>query len=273
MSSSDDGETDEAITPMTAGYLRPGEIHVRFMRYEAVLPADVMQERCASLSELELAQARRFHFEKDRTRYVLTRALVRSSLSRYAPVAPGGWQFAPNAFGRPEICNPVPEAQDVSFNVSHTDGAIVLAVSRARRIGIDIESDVDSRNRMDIAQRFFAPLEYQDLQRTPLPHQSRRFLEYWTLKEAYVKARGLGVSIPFNEFSFDLSSSSGIGFSRSAALSDATHWLFSQATVQGNFVVALCEDAVAQQPAPLWFAVESPQRESPLELPLTRHGR
>jgi 4'-phosphopantetheinyl transferase len=165
-------------------------------------PADsVGPERSAALlavlSDDERVRLRRFRFERDRRTYLVAHALVRNTLSRYADVPPEAWQFRAGSHGRPEISAP---ATQLRFSLSHTAGLAACAVILERDIGVDVEN----RSRpaaAEVAERFFSERERRDLRRASIDHRDGKFLEYWTLKEAYVKARGLGLSLPLEQFS------------------------------------------------------------------------
>lgn len=153
------------------------------------------------LSPDEHQRMARLVFERDRVRFLLTRALVRTTLSRYAPVAPADWHFIANAHGRPEILDRPAGVPDLRFNLSHTDGLIACAVTIGREVGIDVEH-VGRRLTQDVAARFFAPAEVAHLQSLPADQQERVFFDYWTMKEAYIKARGFGLALPLGDFAF-----------------------------------------------------------------------
>ena len=153
------------------------------------------------LSPEEHQRMARFVFERDRVRFLLTRALVRTTLSRYAAVAPADWHFVANAHGRPEILDRPAGVPDLRFNLSHTDGLIACAVTIGREVGIDIEH-VGRRLTQDVAARFFEPAEVAHLQSLPADQQERVFFDFWTMKEAYIKARGFGLALPLGEFAF-----------------------------------------------------------------------
>lgn len=168
--------------------------------------AEALARRAAYLPLLsaeEHERMARLVFERDRQRFLLTRALVRKMLSRYAPVKPADWQFIANAHGRPEILNRPAGVPDLRFNISHTDGLIACAVTIGREVGVDVEH-VNRRLTQDVATRFFAPAEVAHLQSLTEDEQERVFFDYWTLKEAYIKARGFGLSLPLADFAFHL---------------------------------------------------------------------
>lgn len=157
----------------------------------------------AFLSEDEHARMARFVFDRDRRAFLLTRALVRTMLSRYASIAPTGWRFIANAHGRPEILDRPAGVPDLRFNLSHTEGLIACAVTIGREVGVDVEH-INRHLTHDVAGRHFAPREVSDLKRLPEDEQRRVFFDYWTLKEAYIKARGFGLALPLGDFAFTL---------------------------------------------------------------------
>jgi 4'-phosphopantetheinyl transferase len=182
----------------------------------------------ALLSKDEEARMARLVFERDRRRFLLTRALVRTTLSRYADVAPAQWTFVANVHGRPEILNRPPGVPDLRFNLSHTDGLIACAVTIGREVGVDVEH-IGRRLIHDIAGRFFAPREVNDLHTLPADQQRRIFFDYWTLKEAYIKARGFGLALPLGDFAFILSPPSPPVITFEPALEDdPSTWQFFQ---------------------------------------------
>lgn len=180
------------------------------------------------LSQDENDRMARLIFERDRRAFLVTRALVRTTLSRYASVAPAEWRFIANVHGRPEILERPPGAPDLRFNISHTDGLIACAVTIGREVGVDVEH-IHRRLSHDVAGRFFAPAEVTDLRRLPAEDQERVFFDYWTLKEAYIKARGFGLALPLGDFAFKLQppATPTIAFEPSLD-DDASTWQFMQ---------------------------------------------
>jgi 4'-phosphopantetheinyl transferase len=193
------------------------------------------------LSHDERGRASRFVLPADRHRFVVAHAALRLILSRYTCSAPTLLGFATNAYGRPELTT-TSAGRPLRFNLSHTHGLVAVAVCRAYDIGIDVEcmSGRAIANLLDLAARFFSPLETAALRGLPNDQRDRRFLQVWTLKEAYIKARGLGLSIPLHAFSFDLADDSIPAIRIDPSLGDDAHaWRF-----------------VAMQPTPRhWLAV------------------
>ena len=188
-----------------------------------------LQERyLALMSADEHARMARLVFERDRRRFLLTRALVRTMLSRYAPVAPQEWAFVANVYGRPELLDRPTGVPDLRFNISHTDGLIACAVTIGREVGVDVEH-VGRRLSHDVPARFFAPSEVADLNTVPEPERHKVFFDYWTLKEAYIKARGLGLALPLADFAFRLSPPAPPEISFEPTLGDDPDtWQFAQ---------------------------------------------
>jgi len=182
----------------------------------------------AFLSEDEHARMARFVFDRDRRAFLLTRALVRTSLSRYAPVPPAGWAFIANVHGRPEILDRPSGVPDLRFNISHTDGLIACAVTIGREVGVDVEH-INRHLSHDVAGRHFAPREVSDLKRLPEGEQRRVFFDYWTLKEAYIKARGFGLALPLGDFAFTLNPPNAPAITFEPSLDDdPASWQFLQ---------------------------------------------
>lgn len=195
------------------------------------------------LSDDERQQETRFRFQRDRRRYLVTRALLRTVLSRYAPVAPEDWDFRANAYGRPHAVNQEAQNSQLTFNLSHTNHLIALGVAHDRMIGVDTENCRLERVSLDMANRFFAAEEVANLRALPEECQRERFYEFWTLKESYIKARGLGLSIPLDSFCFDLSRQHRISLStRSDQRDSPVNWQFWQYRLAPDYLVAVCAE-------------------------------
>ena len=189
-----------ALTEMELLEVGDAEAHLWWARWDA--DASIAHLN-GLLTEEEHVRCQRFVFERSRREFVLTRALVRTRLSQYAAVDPRDWRFRTNEWGRPEIETPALELP-LRFNLSHSGGVIVCLVARGRDVGVDVEAIHRVSDRADVAARFFAPSEVAALCALPEHEQELRFFDYWTHKEAYIKARGMGLAIPLDAFSFSL---------------------------------------------------------------------
>lgn len=170
------------------------EIHVWLAATDAPDAAARLDDYAAMLDTDELARCHRFRFERDRRLYLVAHALVRRALSHYAHADPSDWRFARGAHGRPEIAAPVLPVC-LRFNLSHTRGLAACVVTLDQDCGIDVESVGARRNMPAIAARMFAAPEQRDLQSLQgRAGYAERFFTYWTLREAWCKARGTGLA-------------------------------------------------------------------------------
>ena len=183
--------------------LEPGEVHVWYATVEEAYESHVLEAYKGLLTPDERARHDRFYFEHSKLEFLVTRALVRTALSRYRAVDPRDWRFEANAHGRPSIAHPRSDEPHL-FNLSNTHGFVACLISGAREGGIDVEDAMRNTETVEIAHRFFAPSEVAALKALPPSEHRERFFTYWTLKEAYIKARGMGLAIPLDKFAFEL---------------------------------------------------------------------
>ncbi|MCK5871584.1 MAG: 4'-phosphopantetheinyl transferase superfamily protein [Methylococcales bacterium] len=179
--------------------LPDNEIHLWCVDCQTI-PLNLSQDYQLLLNSEERVRWQRFKFEKHQRQYLITRVLVRTTLSKYAQMNPKDWQFSKNDYGKPAVF----PSQNLFFNLSHTENLIVCAVSRQKNIGVDVETITHKSSTVEIAQRFFSPNETKALLRELGSVQKQHFFQYWTLKEAYIKAKGVGLSLPLEQFSFDI---------------------------------------------------------------------
>ena len=145
----------------------------------------------------------RLHFPEGRHLFGVSHTLVRTTLSRYSEIPPGEWRFVKNAHGKPSI-DPDLDSSPLRFSLAHTRGLAVVAVTEMADVGADVERADRIVDAAKLSSRFFSPEEAAALQEMPPDRLPGRFFLYWTLKESYIKARGLGLSLPLASFSFRL---------------------------------------------------------------------
>ncbi|GCE16429.1 4'-phosphopantetheinyl transferase family protein [Dictyobacter kobayashii] len=180
--------------PPAALALGSHEVHVWRVQVEEWIPAvDHLQ---TFLNREEQARAQRFYFENDRQRSIIARGLLRVLLGRYCAIEPGQILFAYNEFGKPELATPGPVTA-LYFNLAHSNTQIVYAFTAINRIGVDIEYMRANIEYEQVAERFFSAHEKAQLQTVPSEQKMLAFFAGWTRKEAYIKARGKGLSIPW----------------------------------------------------------------------------
>lgn len=183
-------------------------VHVFWTRPEEVGP-ERMARLLAILDESEKARVARINRDEQRRADVVARALVRTVLSRYAPIVPSAWTFAFADRGKPYV-HPS-HAVPLRFNLTHTTGLVACIVSEDREVGIDAEWLGRRCRHLELARRFFSAPEVALVLSVPPDQQLATMLRIWTLKEAYLKARGLGLSLRLSDFFFSLEPL-GIGF-------------------------------------------------------------
>jgi 4'-phosphopantetheinyl transferase len=167
----------------------PGEVHV----YIADLDGDPAD--ASVLSEDECARAARFHFDRDRRRFVAGRSALRSLIASYLDVPAADIAFSYGPQGKPFV-----SGSTLSFNVSHSGPAAVFAFGPCDELGVDVEILDHARYDDGVAERFFSPREVATLQALAKAERADAFLRCWTRKEAFIKARGEGLSLPLHEF-------------------------------------------------------------------------
>jgi 4'-phosphopantetheinyl transferase len=176
--------------------LAPGEVHVWLATPEDIADEALLTAYAGWMNQEEAARQGRFLFMRHRHQFLVARALVRTTLSRYADVGPRDWRFVVNGYGRPDI-DPEHGLGDFRFNLSHTDGLVAVAVARGE-LGVDVEDT-----------------------------WRRSFFDLWTLKEAYIKARGMGLAISLHRFAYDLDTGPAIALAIDPELGDSPQgWQF-----------------------------------------------
>ena len=155
------------------------------------------------ISEDERSKARRYKFENNRNDYIMARGLLRRLLGAYMDTDPSTIRFMYNPYGKPALMNQAGRHR-VTFNVSHSHGIVLYAFSRGRELGIDLERIRPEAAHDGVAERFFSNKEVSTLRSLPEYAQPIGFFNCWTRKEAYIKARGEGLTIPLNQFDVSL---------------------------------------------------------------------
>jgi len=153
------------------------------------------EEFRAVLSTDERERASRFRVERGADRYTVARGALRIIVGRYTGTPPEALVFQYNGFGKPELAD-----SNVCFNLSHSHDIALVAVARGRAVGVDVERIREQVMSERIAERFFAPAEARAIAALSHHQQARAFFICWTRKEAWIKARGEGLSIPLNSF-------------------------------------------------------------------------
>ena len=158
----------------------------------------------ALLNAEERQQQQRYIPPAKQHEYLVTRVLVRSVLGEALGIAPEALQFVANEWGRPALA-PGSTTTPIYFNISHTDGLVVCLVSTEYELGVDTELLSRAQSLLAMAADVFAPKELSDLAALAEDEQMLRAVHLWTLKESYIKARGMGLALPLDGFAFRFS--------------------------------------------------------------------
>ncbi|MBV9655060.1 MAG: 4'-phosphopantetheinyl transferase superfamily protein [Acetobacteraceae bacterium] len=209
-------------------------IHVRWLPMrEMTGPA---MARCLTLLDPdERARAGRFVFEEDRSAFIAAHALARVMLGALGRRDPASWRYVAGQHGKPEVA-PWPGPAGLRFSLSHARTCVACVVGWNTDLGIDVEAERPQLSPVDLADRFFAPAEAAIIRAAP-PLQTRAFfLALWTLKEAFIKATGEGLTRSLSSFSFSLSPPA---ITLEAGESDAPNWHFLQFRTEANHFIAV----------------------------------
>ena len=227
--------------------LSENEVSIWYCFCDDVLAGEARDRYLALLSADELQRYHRFVFDKSRRQFLMGRVLVRSVLSQYASVAPDEWEFAYTGRGKPYIA-PEFGLSHLRFNHSHTDQLVACAVATQNEVGIDVEC-IDREVSEKLAEYC---LSAPELARYLLADEQERrdlFFRYWTLKESYAKARGLGLSLPFARVSFSLADAVAPEIAlEKDAVEEPRAWQFYQCliTPRHYLAIAVHRDATAR---------------------------
>ncbi|MGA2119440.1 MAG: 4'-phosphopantetheinyl transferase superfamily protein [Bryobacteraceae bacterium] len=224
--------------PTGLGELEGGACHLWYWRVPERFGRPLGELEGRFLDAAEGERYARFRVAPPAHLFLASRFLLRTLLSRYWPARPEVWHFTANRWGRPRVAEPA-EAAGLHFNLSHTDGLVACLVGDREELGVDTETS--RRPMADMAQiagRFFAPREVAALSEIAEAGRQQRFFEFWTLKESYIKARGIGLSLGLSNFAFT------IGVDRVTIAfepgfdDDPAAWDFRQFRVDPDFLIA-----------------------------------
>ena len=191
----------------------------------------------AMLSPDEKAVAAGLDSPERRQSYIAAHALLRTILSRVTGIAPNELTFRYGRRGKPELA--VPGAHNIQFNMAHSRDVVVVAVAHGRRVGVDIEHIDEPGDVRRIAARFLSPRDRDAIAELPAEHQRDAFLRCWTRKEAYMKARGDGVSRPLDDFEVSHAGAPAKLMNVAADPNEAERWELADLPAPRGFMAAL----------------------------------
>ncbi|HEY6477727.1 MAG TPA: 4'-phosphopantetheinyl transferase superfamily protein [Polyangia bacterium] len=229
---------------MNGEAIDPGEAHLWYTLADEVCDPAHLATLESLLTSEERARRERYRFERDRHQFVVARGLLRWTLSHYLGLPAEALRFRAGPHGKPELdgkpelaVGAAPTA--LEFNLSHAAGVVACAVARDAEIGIDVEDHAGAAD-IDAVARSFAPSERADLDAVRGAARQERFLAYWTLKEAYLKARGEGLGLPLDGFAFTLAPASPPRIAFGPAIADnPADWRFAELRLTESAVAAI----------------------------------
>jgi 4'-phosphopantetheinyl transferase len=166
-------------------------------------PTDMLAKLAPLLSHDEYQRSMRYYRPIDRDRFIVGRGILRKIISAYLALPPGQLRFTYNAHGKPAVSDDQND-RALNFNLSHSAGLIVYAVTRGRNVGIDIEYICEDFASLEIAEHFFSRDEFEALKAVAGDQRAKAFFNCWSRKESYIKAIGTGVSYPLDGFTVSL---------------------------------------------------------------------
>lgn len=238
-----------------------------------VLPLDTVDDAwlaqaAAILSDEERARLSCFAFLRDARQYAAARVLLRLALGHYLDCAPGNVVLYRDEAGKPHVG----AAADVDVSISHCDGCVAVAIVRGGRVGIDVERlDRAPADYLALAQRFYAEPEYRALRLEGAGGGFVRFIELWTLKEAYVKALGLGLGKSLDECVFTFDTGTGLRFrDRADSAGEGDDWHFQLYDTLSSYRLGIAAHAAGTAAGAAVLAVDFARGIGPCDARLLR---
>jgi 4'-phosphopantetheinyl transferase len=226
-----------ALLGVSVWYVRTNHLtHADVDRFEGTLSLDERKRRD------------RLEFFRDRRDFVVAHGLTRFALSMYGSRPPEEWRFDTSERGKPFVVEEQAGMPRLAFSLSHTEGVVACAIGRGFSIGIDVERRSRASDEGSLASEFFASEEVALFDATRPSDHAARFLELWTLKEAYVKAVGIGLSIPLSSFAFSFDGDARVSLARPSTSVD---WQFVLATLDDDVRLSFAFANAARKDAPV----------------------
>jgi len=230
--------SDVAFSLQSPLTLPEDEVHLWNVDLAAVAEGEPRWEQI--LSADERARAKRFHFSRDRQYFTATRALLRTILGSYLDSDPKALLFHYSEKEKPSL-SPLRCPNPVEFNVSHSGEMALLAFARERTLGVDVEQLRENFDHAAIARRFFSEQEQRQLAALEPSERYHGFFRCWTRKEAYIKAQGAGLSLPFHQFDVSLKPKDvNALLATRPDSSEASRWSLQEVTTSEGYVGAVC---------------------------------
>lgn len=232
------------LSPSTDLAITADEVHI--WRAPLDVPDVLLERLWPTLSEEEQQRAQRFHFDHDRIHFVAAHGVLRAILGAYLKRPPSQLRFATTPYGKPFLTDTAGAASDLTFNLTHSHNLALIAVTVKRHVGIDVEFMRSEFVGEPIAERFFSRLEVAALRSLPPDSRIEGFFNCWTRKEAYIKARGEGLSMPLDQFAVSLAPGSPAALLQTATdPHELTRWRLETLAPAPGFAAAVAVEGSA----------------------------
>ena len=233
--------------------VEPRTVHVWAFSLDA--PAECRQQCFDALCATERTRAGRFVHARSRDDFVVAHGVLRLLLARYSGLPPRLLALTPTRNGKPHLDALIPDGKAISFNLTHSHGRALVAVSDGREVGIDLEKIEPEVRALAIARRYFCSAELAAIENAPVPLQPRTFYRYWVAKEAVLKGQGIGLAFPIDRFEIQFAprgETAQIGTREPSRL--ASDWTIRMLPLEADWLGALAvrgEDwSLRLEPAP-----------------------
>jgi 4'-phosphopantetheinyl transferase len=219
--------------------LRKNEIHVWCCSLSQ--PPHIIESLTGTLADDEVKRAGRFHFQNGKLHFIVARGVLRTILARYLQSAPKDIRFRYGRSGKPALSGETESC--ICFNVSHSRNIVLFAFAYDSKIGVDVEHISSDRTFQGIAERFFSKREVSVLNSLPENEQRDAFFDFWTCKEAYLKAIGTGLSFGLDRVEIDITDGTdSVLASINGDADEAAAWTLQLLNVASGYAAALAID-------------------------------
>ncbi|MSO49853.1 MAG: 4'-phosphopantetheinyl transferase superfamily protein [Acidobacteria bacterium] len=213
----------------------------------SAVTADDASAWVSRLPQTERDRYARYRHQLAAHQFLVGRLLIRGWLESLTGTSAAAWELREGERGRPEIASP---PSPWSFNLAHSGNLVACVLSSVSDVGVDLE-DLDRRPlTRDLARRFCAPAEVADIEQQPEAAQTHRFLTYWTLKEAYLKARGLGIAVHLADLEFNLAGEHPSISFRESLEGTSRDWAFGLFQPTPRYLLSVAVPQPAGSPRP-----------------------
>lgn len=227
-------ENDLWLPPPERSTLTAEEVHV--WRVWLDQEPSMVQAFLKILSPDERVRARKYHFHRDFEHFVIARGVLRDIISRYVNVSSSRIQFLYDQYGKPRLSS---SGMPLCFNLSHSGGVALYAISQVQAVGVDIEYARENISVDEIAERFFSANEVATLRALPSDLRTVAFFNCWTRKEAYIKARGEGLSHPLDRFTVSIIQGEPVRLLATEEPGETSRWTLIELSAGADHIASL----------------------------------